>query len=175
MRLTQLFLESSELVGHKVGIFIQLPSELAKKFPRLSEDDSPSHITVLYLGDQPIDKEDNIVTAAKQAIKTIEPFELELGNLSHFHHSGEEYEKVAIMRIKSENLRKLRSTLEKIMKDNGVVWENKWGSYKPHVTLAYLPAGDEYAGEPISGKWKCTEIKIWGFKKKHTIKLKTTD
>lgn len=175
MNLTKLYLQESKQTKKHVGVFIQLPENLAKKFPPLSEDDSAPHVTVLYLGEQQPNKEKDIVAAVKEAAEIIEPFELELGDMSHFHPDGEDYDRVAIMRVKSDGLRRLRTTLEHVMKDHKIKWTDKWGVYKPHVTLAYLWPGTEYTNGPISGVWTCDNIRVWGFDRKHTIKLKPKD
>jgi 2'-5' RNA ligase len=169
MKLSQLFLESRK--SHKgVGVFLQLPDGLGKDFPKLSQDDSPSHVTALYLGDQSSADEVSVLGAIKRVAKTTAPFIVRYGDLGHFHHK-EDNEKVAFVKIHSTGLRKLRQRLTRELKRDRVKWEDKWGAFKPHITLAYMKGNDKYDGKIPTGQWKCRELRIWGFKKKHTIKL----
>lgn len=169
MKLRSLFLEGKKTNKH-VGIFVKLPSELGSKFKRKSEDPSPPHTTVLYLGDQSPKDEDSIVAAAYEAAKKTKPFNIKIGGLGYFEHEDQD-ETVAFVKVESDGLRKLRSLLSRIMKVHDVEWENKWGSYKPHVTLDYLEYDEEWEGKVPSGSWSCTELEVWGFDKKHIIKF----
>ena len=169
MKLSSLFLES-----HKsqkgVGVFIQLPDGLGKDFPKLSEDDSKPHVTTLFLGDQSPADEAHILDAVKRVAKTTAPFIIRYGDLGHFHHKDKN-EKIAFVKVHSTGLRRLRMALTRELKRDRVKWTDKWGAFKPHITLAYMKMGDKYEGKAPTGQWKCRELRVWGFKKKHTIKL----
>jgi len=154
-----------------IGIFIKLPTELGKKFPDLKEDDSPAHITVLYLGDQSSKAEEEIVEAVKEVIKSTDPFECELGSLGYFKHD-EDDQKIAYVKVKSDDLRNLHHRLVKAMNNHEIEWENKWPEFKPHVTLAYMDDLEAvYDGKIPSGSWLCDEVEIWGFDKKYKIRF----
>lgn len=169
MRLTRLFQESKK-TQHHVGIFVKLPENLASKFKRKQEDPSPPHITTLYLGDQSPADEDSVIAAAYEIAKKTEPFNIKIGGVGYFEHADDK-ETIAYIKVQSEGLRKLRTALSREMKKHGVKWEDKWGTFNPHVTLDYLDFGDEWEGKTPSGSWICKELEIWGFDKKHTIKL----
>lgn len=169
MKLSRLFLESKKL--EHVGIFVQLPDHLEKQYPRLSDDDSPAHVTTLYLGDQLSDNEDAVVAAAYAVAKKTKPFKITIGDLSYFekNHNGD---KVAFTKIESSGLRALRIRLAKELKEHGVKWKDTYGSFKPHTTLKYFEGTKgEYEGKVPSGSWTCEELKVWGFQTKHTIKF----
>lgn len=169
MKLSQLFLESKQL--DHVGIFVQLPDHLEKQYPRLSDDDSPAHVTTLYLGTQSSDNEDAVVAAAYAVAKKIKPFKITIGDLDYFekNHNGD---KVAFTKIESNGLRALRIRLTKELKKHGIKWTDKWGAFKPHTTLKYFEGTEgEYEGKVPSGSWTCKELRVWGFPTKHIIKF----
>lgn len=169
MRLTRLFKESKKSLHH-VGLFAKLPAHLGEKFKRKSEDPSPAHVTTLYLGDQSQADEDSVVAAAYEVAKKTVPFNIKMNGLSYFEHEDEN-ETIALVKIESEGLRRLRTRLVKAMKAHGVKWEDSYNGFKPHVTLDYLEYGEEWNGTVPSGSWTCKEIEVWGFDTKHVIKF----
>jgi 2'-5' RNA ligase len=169
MKLSRLFLESKKL--EHVGIFIQLPDNLEKQYPRLADDSSPAHITTLYLGDQSSGDEDAIVAAAYAVAKETKPFKINIGNVGYFD-KNKDGNKIAFTKIESSGLRSLRIHLTKELKKHGIKWKDKWGSFKPHVTLKYFEGIEgEYEGKVPSGSWICKELRVWGFQTKHIIKF----
>jgi 2'-5' RNA ligase len=170
MRLSSLF-EAKKKLKH-VGIFIKLPTDLNSKFPTLKEDDSPAHITTLYLGSQDYDMEDKIIISAYEVAENIEPFECELNGLGYFP-KNQDGVKVAFVKVKSSGLHSLRNKLVKSVNEHKVEWENTWPEFKPHVTLAYMEDLDAEYGKKIpTGKWTCGSMEVWGFDKKHKIEFK---
>lgn len=169
MKLAQIFLESKKL--EHVGVFVQLPDNLEKQYPRLADDSSPAHVTTLYLGDQSPDDEDAIIAAAYAVAKKTKPFEITIGDLGYFD-KNKDGDKIAFTKIVSPGLRALRERLADEMKKHGIKWKDSYGSFKPHTTLKYFdgPEG-EYEGKIPTGSWVCKELKIWGFSTKHTIKF----
>lgn len=168
MKLSQLFLESK--LEH-VGIFIQLPDNLEKQYPRLSDDDSPAHVTTLYLGDQNSKSEDSIIAAVYAVAKETRPFEVTIGDLGYFEEN-DNGDKVAFTKINSSGLRALRVKLTKELKKHGIKWVDKWGEFKPHITLKYFEGTKgEYKGKVPHGSWTCKEMRVWGFSTEHIIKF----
>lgn len=170
MQLSQLFLESRKTLTH-VGIFVQLPDHLEKKFPRLSDDDSPAHITTLYLGDQSPADEDHVIAAAYSVAKKTKSFEITLADLDYFD-KNKEGDKVAFVKIISPGLRALHKRLVKAMKSHKIKWKETYDGFKPHVTLKYFNGTKgEYEEKVPTGSWNCKEIRVWGFDNKHVIRL----
>lgn len=168
MKLSQLFLESK--LEH-VGVFVQLPDNLERQYPRLSDDDSPAHVTTLYLGDQTSKSEDSVVAAAYAVAKKTKPFKITIGGLDYFEKNNNG-DKVAYTKVISPGLRALRERLAKEMKKHGVKWTDTYKEFSPHITLKYFNGTDgEYEGTIPTGSWECKELRVWGYSTKHTIKF----
>ena len=155
---------------NNVGIFIKLPKNLAIKFPKLKEDSSDPHITILYLGDQKISNKDKILAAALEVVNKTEQFSIKLDGLDYFD-KNKDGQTVAYVKINSDSLRKLHTKLSVAMKQHGVKWTDTYGKYVPHVTLAYLDHGQEYDGKVPSGSFNCDSVEMWGFNKQLTLKF----
>lgn len=166
----QLFLEAKKTLKH-VGIFVQMPDYLGKKFPKLANDDSPAHVTTLYLGDQSPSDEDHIVAAVVEAVQDVKPFEISMNGLGYFN-KNKDGDKIAFVKILSPGLRAFRNKLVKSMKKHGVEWKDSYGTFKPHSTLKYFDGPDgDYEGAVPAGSWTCKDVRVWGFDKKHTVHL----
>ena len=152
--------------GTKVGFFIKLPKELAELFPDLgSEDQSPPHITFLYVGDVPEERRAEFHKVVEGAFEEIRgPVRAYLDHLDHFVHPAQE-RNVAIVRARfSHDLSSLRWRLRERLIDAGFdVLDSFPLVYSPHVTLAYLPGRDSYWEKPVPrGWWDFDEIEVWG-------------
>lgn len=161
--------------GEHVGLFIPLPKHLAKKFPDLGEhDDSPSHVTLLYIGefkdkDKLVDLEESIGRALGDWPSKIKA---DLNKLEYFDHEDQD-RRVPHMSVKfDKNVSKLRDDLKSKLAKDGFKIEDSYPDYNPHVTLAYLPGLDsEWEGDTPKGSWSFDEVELWGTPRVRSYRL----
>ena len=147
-----------------VGLFFPLPGGLAKKFPSLGEeDDSPPHVTFLYVGDGPepgdIPRFLDVVRAEVQNW----PWRITgtLMGLEYFHNPEHTvaYDRVSFF----NDMTPLRVSMLQALETNGFTVEDSHPlDYHPHATLAYLSPGDTYAGDVPQGSWTFNTVEVWG-------------
>lgn len=147
-----------------VGLFFPLPEHLAKEFPSLGEqDDSPSHVTFLYVGEGPepgdIPRFLDVVRAEVQNW----PWRMTatLMGLEYFHNPEHTvaYDRVSFF----NDMVPLRVSLIHALESSGFLVEDRHPlDYSPHATLAYLPPGDTYTGDVPRGSWTFNTVEVWG-------------
>jgi len=156
-----------------VGFFIPLPEELAEAFPSLApEDTSPAHITFLYVGEVPKEKEADFLAAAREALAEIEgPVRSHYGELEYFVHPAMGRQVAVVLHRFSRDLAGLRWKLRDKLLDAGLQVDDSFPLiYRPHTTLAYLEGTDsEYDGPIPKGAFPFEGIEVWGLPKLHTI------
>lgn len=159
--------------GTEVGFFIPLSPELADQFPPLGDTDkSPPHITFLYVGAVPKDKEDLFLTTCNKAFENIrEPVRSHLEGLDYFTNPDKE-RRVAIVRHRfDQDISDARWRLRSALQDAGFEVKDSFPLvYHPHTTLGYLDGLDaEYQGDVPEGDFTFNEIEIWGLPKVQAI------
>ena len=148
--------------GAEAGVFIPLPEELAKQFPRLSEDSSKPHVTFLYVGN----------TVGKEGVfeKAVRDFFAEergpiLARLSGVDYFTNQTSRVAYTRVHfSTDMGAMRDRLASKLEDLGFKVGNKFPlAYLPHVTLEYMddPNGRWEGPVPV-GEWHFHSVEVWG-------------
>ena len=153
-----------------VGLFIPIPKEFHDQFHkgREKEDDSPPHITFLYIGDAQPEDEEKIASIAKDVLGKAKPFTVKFGDYSEFVNDEH---RVAHVKIESDRLHELHKELKKAMKDGGVKVDNTHPTYKPHSTLNYIDPDANYEGPVPSGEFEVAKVGLWGFDKDKDIKV----
>jgi DNA topoisomerase-1 len=156
---------SRRLAGVKsVGLFLPLPKALAGQFPSLGEkDDSPTHATLLIVGDIDPDREDYLLGVVKdQLSRWPSPITATLKGTNYFDNADAV---VAYDRVRFDtDMARLRSDLASTLFDKGFYIEDRSPvSYSPHVTLAYMRPGSfgEYQGPVPEGSWSFDEVEMW--------------
>ena len=162
-------------VGESVGLFIPLPKELAKKFPGLGEnDDSPSHVTFLYIGDFKNKAEQaELVEKLQEVFRKYWPkVRASLDKLEYFDHPDKD-RRVPHVSVKfDKDLSGFKHRVKQELQDAGIEVGDKFPEFKPHVTLAYLPGMDGAWDGPVpEGSWDFDEMEIWGMPELHKIQL----
>jgi tRNA nucleotidyltransferase/poly(A) polymerase/2'-5' RNA ligase len=162
--------------GHGVGLFIPLPKVLAKKFPGLGEnDDSPSHVTFLYIGDFQGDEteQEHLVDALRGICKRWWPgAKATLGPVDYFVHEDKDRVVPHVTVDFDKDLSGFRHRVKQDLLEAGFPVDDKFPEYKPHVTLAYLPGLDnKWKGSVPKGSWKFDQMEVWGLPKVHKIHL----
>lgn len=147
-----------------VGLFFPLPEHLAREFPSLGEeDDSPSHVTFLYVGEGP-EPEDvpRFLDVVRSEVQNW-PWRVtaSLMGLEYFHNPEHT---VAYDRVSFYNdMAPLRVSMLRALEANGFTVEDSHPlDYNPHATLAYLPPGDSYQGDVPRGSWTFNTVEVWG-------------
>lgn len=156
-----------------VGLFIPIPKDLAEKFPSLGEDDrSPPHVTFLYIGEVPEEREQGLLDALSEAFqgKGWPAVQARLDSIDYFQHPDKE-RNVAHMAVRfSHPMAELRERVKNHLESKGFVVGDSFPVYRPHATLAYMPGlSSTYKGSPVTGSWWFNTIEVWGLPKLHTI------
>ena len=158
-----------------VGFFIPLPENLAQQYPsRAPEDRSPSHVTLLYVGEVPAAREKQFLRVVTLVLsKEPGPIKAQLGQLDYFRQP-EKGQTVAIQSVKfSRDVGEIKDRLWSALEDAGFRVEDSFpGAYRSHTTLAYLDGADAvYKGDIPAGSWEFNSIPIWGLPTNHDIPL----
>lgn len=155
-----------------IGLFIKLPKEIAAKFPddRLKKDDSPAHITFLVIGnDFTKEEEYKIFGILHKMIASMPPIEAELDEVDYF-----ENDKYIIPHVKikfNPPLAPWRRKIWKELEKFGIKVEDRFKTYKPHSTLAYVEVDDiedienyKWNKKTPKGKFTIEKMELWGLK-----------
>ena len=147
-----------------VGLFFPLPEYLAKEFPSLGdEDDSPHHVTFLYVGDGPSPEDTPRFLDVIRAEVQNWPWRITaaLMGLEYFHNPEHT---VAYDRVSFYNdMMPLRVSMRHALEANGFTIEDSYPlAYNPHATLAYMTPGDTYTGVVPRGSWTLNTVEVWG-------------
>jgi len=161
--------------GDSVGLFIPLPKELAKQFPGLGENDqSPSHVTFLYIGDfKGKEKQEELLETLREIFRKWWPgATATLDRLEYFDHPDKD-RRVPHMSVKfDKDLSGFKHRVKQELQNAGIEVGDKFPEFKPHVTLAYMPGMDsKWEGVTPQGSWDFDEMEVWGMPELHTIKL----
>ncbi len=157
MRLSLLF-EAKEKTLHGMGVFLKLPTELAKEYPELETDPSPPHITVLYIGDIDASRKDEVVETIQKICKTYQSMEVWVGGLAYF--TNQKGEEIAHSMVEAKGLAAISKDIWDAVMRLGVKVEHSFPDYTPHVTLQYGDKRD-YDGPTPEGNFKLKELEIW--------------
>ncbi len=167
--------ETREEPGKHVGIFAPLPDEVASQFPtegREGEDSSPSHVTVLYVGDlEDAGKQKELIDVVQKTASALGPFEVSLGRVEEF--LNDKKQRVTHSPVEGQDLHKLHNVLKGVFELMGIPFSDKYPEYKPHVTIEYINEGKEERFEAVrpQGSWIVDHFWVWGADKPHMVKL----
>lgn len=149
------------------GIFIGLPREIARQFPKHKEEDSsPQHITVLILNKIPLIFEKKVLKIVQEVCEQTKPFLVRLGKPRKFVNP--EGQIILHSPIRGKRLIRFHDALKSALMQNGISVDNKFPTYEPHTTIAYVDSKKElkqYKDIKPIGEWFVDQIWIWGFSK----------
>ncbi len=146
-----------------VGIFIPLPSRLAKQFPHKKEDSSKAHITMLYIGEVGKLVYDNVVSVVKSVVRSVPSFKIEMEDYGEFENK--EGDTIAHMIPRSEtSLETLHQKLRKACERRHIQVDHFSGPFKPHITLKYIKGNQKYKGPRPTGSWTVQALEVWSDK-----------
>lgn len=146
-------------VPHEAAVLlegIEVPGE------RLSASDM--HVTLLYMGkDVPLVEVARAMMACHEVATRFSPFLLLLSRIETFPE-GEDGTPV-ILPVTSPVVMSLQAGIKESFQRYGIEFSDKFPSFKPHVTLSYLPSGEQEPvppGLPGPLSWVAHEMVIWG-------------
>lgn len=150
------------------GVFIPVPDQLLRRleivYPRLldrSVDDSPPHITVLYVGELDESQAEELRKTVRAAIETLEPFAVRIEGTGHFDNPDQT---VFYARVVSDALVNLHHVLKSSVESAGIPVNHRYGPdgvFKAHVTLSYGPPGKHEDDLAIVGAWLVDRVEVW--------------
>lgn len=163
------------------GVFIPVPIETVRRLEKLcpamltrsAVDDSPLHITVLYIGKIDEAQAERARAICGQVLSGLEPFEIELCGTSHFMNDDGNIFHIS---VKSNRLVELHYLLRSSLETGGVSVKHTYGdgvqqTYTPHITLAYLPKTQVETEIPIVGSWIVDRVEVWNMSSPVSLKL----
>jgi 2'-5' RNA ligase len=160
--------------GTSVGLFMPLPAELTKQFPRTrGTDKSVPHVTFLYIGEVAPEQEPTVVDIINRNLSKLGPVRATLSGLEYF--INQHGQKIAHVEVSfNVDMAAVRRKVRRELMDAGVDVQDSFQQYCPHSTLAYLDDLDaEWLGPVPTGQWDVGFIELWGASKLHQIPLGT--
>lgn len=149
----------------EVGLFILLPSSEADKFPdagREGHDESPPHITVVYIGHIMKELEGKLYKVVQSVCQRTNPFPVTYGKVDKFENA--KGQKIYHTPVKSSKLLKFNEELKKELLKNQLPVDNKFPNYKPHITIEYVEPGQQpkFIEQNFNGGFTVDSVWIWG-------------
>jgi 2'-5' RNA ligase len=131
--------ENSAMVAFRIPPALR--DELQEKYPFMSDETRDNlHITLAFLGDSRTLDMEKAALAVSEFAKTSNPIKTTLQGIARFVSGGEEDPIVAT--IDSPDLPEFRQELCAYLGKQGIPYHKNHG-FIPHMTLAYIYAGDE--------------------------------
>jgi len=165
--------------GSRVGLFFPLPASLASQYPSLEpEDDSPPHVTLLYVGEVPKAREEEFVSVVTAALAhEPSPVLAALDEVDHFVHPHHNRQ-VFYSRVRfSRDVAELRDRVWLALEEAGFQVKHSFPlAFFPHVTLGYVEdAGAKFiwTGVTPKGAWDIRSVAVWGISQPVEIPLGT--
>ncbi len=149
-----------------LGLFAPLPAELARQFPPLSQDSSPAHVTILYLGETSEEDIPKVQEVLQQELATFTgPVTATLERLDYFRNPAEKASVAHVTVAFSKDVESLRRKCLAALEAAGLHYPQKYPWYNPHVTLKYQEGlWDVWEGPVPSGQWTFDTIGLWASK-----------
>jgi len=162
--------------GENVGVFLPIPAELAALWPNdrggekadgTGADESPPHFTLLYIGEVPESRKDELLHIIENVAVDTPPIDVELSDgVSWFTTEdpetvNKEIAHKGVTESSAQALEVLHNDLREAVESAGFSVKH-YADYKPHSTLRYEPAR-EYEGEVPEGHFVADTIEVWGW------------
>lgn len=152
---------------HSLFVSIRAPRKIAQWVPFKAEDESPPHVTVLVCKDVDRRQAEALTAELQTLARDVAPFTITTGDVGYFDNDDQ---RVAWAGINGEGLHALHETVCNIAAALGMEISVFDGGYAPHLTLAYLPTGEEYDGAspPVGSPWAVDSIEV-GYGETRTV------
>ena len=162
--------------GKSAGLFIPLPNWLAEQYPDLDQDGSPSHVTLLYAGEVPPEREEEFVEIIRDILgKEPGPIQAWTQGVDCFRQTGKDetvyYTPIHFSRDIGEIKDRLWVALEAAKFE---IRDKSPMAYFPHATLEYRPGlfhEHGYDKPAPDGAWEFDSVQIWGLPNLYDIPL----
>lgn len=159
--------------GKHIGVFIKVPRKLSEQFPKNDKDSSPSHITVLFVGQFNETMEDKLVKVVQDICSLFKPFIVRFGpKVRTFPDEGDGM--VVYSPVKSGKLRNLHDALKYALLRNQIQIDNNHPEYRPHITIGYAENREEKnrLKELVpEGEFVVKDLWLWGLQDVKLISL----
>ena len=159
----------------EVGIFAVVPTQIAKQFPaegRQKEDSSPTHITILQLGSVVPAAEKKLLRVINEVCEATKPFLVSLKRPRKFVNDKGQI--ILHSPVKSGRLIRFHDNLRTALLNAGIQIDNKFPTFKPHVSIAYCNNKKElkqYKEIKPEGEWLIDNVWIWSTREPHLVFL----
>lgn len=165
--------ESQTGDGSGVWTGFRVPEPYADQFPDLGDDDdSPPHITFLYIGDVNPARAEELAGIVSGVFSTAVRVRAQHTGLDYFEQPDRDG-RVAVDRVRfSHDLAGYRDLLRSRLEDAGFEVADSFPVYQPHTTLEYLDGRDtEYREQVPKGSWAVPGLEVWGLPQMYAIPL----
>lgn len=146
-----------------VGLFIPLPERLARQYPpegKEGEDSSPPHLTLVYIGDVPDDRIDELRSVLARIVQAIPPLELKLLPPTTFENK--DGQTIVHSPVSGPLLKKAHDAIDTALKRRGFDVQG-YDEFKPHVTIEYVDEGEQPRFDYVrpTGQWIADSVGFW--------------
>lgn len=161
---------------HAYGIFIPVPDSMVRQietvYPEAGHryDDSPLHITVLFIGKLDECQVESARETMNGVLRDFEPFRLDIGDVGQ----SDSPEGTSIfIDVHAEELMHLHYALRGAMETMGISVCHKYlgDCYRGHITLANLPPGECAPDLRFGGSWLVDRVELWSMNSPISVKL----
>ena len=162
--------------GKSVGLFIPIPEPLASMYPKLSNDKSPAHTTLLFVGEVPKDMEQDFLDVLTETLsKEPGPIQAWTNGVDSFVHPHADRTVFYTPIRFSRDMGEVRDRLWVALEEAGFEVKHSFPmAFFPHATLEYADGTHHehgYEGEVPDGAWTFDSIQVWGLSKTYDISL----
>ena len=150
-------------MAEHVGLFIPLPERLARQYPpdgKEGEDSSPPHLTLVYIGDVPDDRIDELRAVLTRIVQAIPPLELKLQPPTTF--KNDEGQTILHSPVSGPLLERAHNAIDGALKRRGFDVQG-YDEFKPHVTIEYVDPGAQpkFSYVEPKGQWVADSVGFW--------------
>jgi 2'-5' RNA ligase len=149
----------SDIGPHSLIVSFPLPKRLAQWVPYKADDTSPPHVTLSYTKDVPPERLEDVLDELRETFASFEPIDMRVVGKPVQYFDNEDA-RIAHARVEFSESQELFDDLAEAFASFGYSI-SKHGEYKPHVTLAYLDAGEDYTGPVPDGEWTAGAVEVF--------------
>jgi 2'-5' RNA ligase len=163
--------------GTSVIIAIPLPYNLARQFPSLApEDDSPTHVTIAYLGKIPATKVAEVLQVARVHSADLPArmkARLAKTGVEYFRNPGDNQSVAHVAVNFNADMTRFKINFLSDLRERGYeIVDFNPNNFFPHVTLDYMEGlHGKWQGIVPEGSWDFDEMEVWGLPERYSIPL----
>ena len=147
--------------GESVFLCCRLPNHLAGRYESIRDhDNSPRHITLLYVGRFPMKRKDELLNILRAILSDQESIQIRLSGIDWLRNPDDEW--VAFTPVQADGLGVLHKKVRTALEAANIKVEHHFRQYRPHVTLQYTGDEKEYDGPTPSGQFTMKDLTVWG-------------